>query len=153
MSRIYPNGIGQGNELPLSRVTYKLRCMELLTIVTMLAVVELITFQSLTGLARAKYGIKAPAVTGNEQFERRYRVHYNTIEQVIMFIPALWAFGYYIGQYWAAGVGAVYLIGRAIYAATYYRDPDKRGPGMLLSIIPIWILVLGALIGALVQIL
>lgn len=136
-----------------SNQTRRGKPMELLTIVTMLAILELIVFQSLTGVARARYGVKAPAVTGNEQFERRYRVHYNTIEQAIMFIPALWAFGYYIGQYWAAGLGFVYLFGRVLYAATYYRNPDKRGPGMLLSLIPIWILVLGALIGALVQIL
>lgn len=125
--------------------------MELLTIVTMLALIEVIVFGTIAGLARTKYGVKAPATTGHEMFERRYRVHYNTIEQLVIFLPALWAFGYYIGQYWAAGLGMIYLIGRIVYAVTYIRDPATRGVGTLLSVVPCWILVLGALAGAVIQ--
>lgn len=127
--------------------------MELLTIVTMLALIEVIVFGTITGLARTKYGVKAPATTGHELFERRYRVHYNTIEQLVIFLPALWTFGYYIGQYWAAGLGMIYVIGRIVYAVTYIKDPATRGAGTLLSVVPCWILVLGALIGAVVQLL
>ncbi|MEX0941800.1 MAG: MAPEG family protein [Pseudomonadales bacterium] len=125
--------------------------MELLTIVTMLALLEVIVFGSMAGYARGKYGVRAPATTGHEMFERHYRVHYNTIEQLVIFLPALWAFGYYIGQYWAAGVGMIYVIGRIIYAVTYIKDPATRGVGTLLSVIPCWILVLGALVGAVIQ--
>jgi glutathione S-transferase len=127
--------------------------MELLTIVTMLAVIELGVFGSRAGLARARFGVKAPATTGNEMFERYYRVHYNTIEQMFLFLPGLWLFGYYIGQVWAAALGLVYLVGRIWYAASYIKDPEKRGPGMLLTFIPCWILVAGALIGAIIQML
>lgn len=125
--------------------------MELLTIMTMLALVQLAVFGGLAGYARGKYNVPAPAVTGNEMFERHYRVHYNTIEMLVMFIPGLWAFGFFIGQYWAAGLGAIFLVGRALYAWSYVRDPARRGPGMLASIFPCWILVTGGLIGALMS--
>ena len=125
--------------------------MELLTIVTLLALLEFVYFGIRVGGARGKYEIDAPATTGNEMFERHYRVHYNTLEQLIVFLPALWAFGYYIGQYWAAGFGAVFLIGRLIYAVTYIKDPASRSAGALLTIIPSYLMVIGALIGAVVH--
>ena len=124
--------------------------MEWVTIVTMLALVELSVFSMRTGMARTKYEIKAPATTGNEMFERHYRVHYNTIEQLIVFIPALWAFAYYISPYWAAGIGAVFLVGRIVYGLSYVKDPDSRGPGMGLSILPCWVLMIGGLVGAVI---
>lgn len=122
--------------------------MELLVIISMLALVELVVFANMTGYARGKYNVPAPAISGNEMFERFHRVHYNTIEQMIVFLPSLWAFGYFIGQYWAAGLGLVFLVGRIIYAVSYIRHPASRGPGMLLSILPCWILLAGALVGA-----
>jgi hypothetical protein len=125
--------------------------MELMTVITMLALLELVYFGAKVGAARGKYDIKAPATTGNEIFERHYRVHYNTIEQLMLFLPGLWAFGYYVGQYWAAGIGVVYLVGRLIYGAMYVKDPESRGIGTLFSVIPCWILILGGLIGAVVQ--
>ncbi|XOV88714.1 MAG: MAPEG family protein [Pseudomonadota bacterium] len=125
--------------------------MEILTIVSMLALMQVIVLGWLTGMARVKYSVSAPATTGNEHFERYYRVHYNTIEQLVVFLPALWAFGYYIGQYWAAGLGLLYLLGRIAYAVGYIRQPASRGPGMLLTMIATSALVIGALAGALLQ--
>jgi uncharacterized membrane protein YecN with MAPEG domain len=122
--------------------------MELLSIITMLALLEFIWMSIRVGAARGKYNIKAPAIAGDEMFERHYRVHYNTLEQLVVFLPALWAFGYYVGEEWAAGLGCVYLVGRIIYAITYVKDPAKRGPGFLLSVLPAWILLLGSLVGA-----
>lgn len=122
--------------------------MELIVIITMLALVEFIYFSVKVGDARGRYNVKAPETTGHETFERHYRVHYNTLEQLVIFIPAIWAFGYYIGYIWAAGLGVVFLIGRLVYAVSYVKEPAKRGPGMLLSMVPTWIMVLGALAGA-----
>ena len=99
------------------------------------------------GFARGRTGLKAPATTGNEEFERHFRVHYNTIEQLILFLPGMWVFGYYVGALWAAGIGVVYLVGRLVYGLSYVKDPDTRGTGMLLSVVPCWILVLGGLCG------
>jgi len=122
--------------------------VELLTIVTLLALLEFVWLGTRVGMARGKYGVNAPATTGNEIFERHYRVHYNTLEQLIIFIPSLWAFGFYIGQFWAAGLGVIYLLGRIIYALAYIKDPGSRGPGMLLSVIPCYIMLLGGIVGA-----
>lgn len=125
--------------------------MEWIVIITMLALVEFIVFSVQVGGARGKYNVKAPDTTGHEIFERHYRVHYNTLEQLVIFIPAIWAFGYYIGYIWAAGLGVIFLIGRLVYAVSYIKEPAKRGPGMLLSMVPTWIMVLGSLAGAVWQ--
>jgi len=122
--------------------------MELVTIVTLIAIVEFIVFGMKVGASREKYGVNAPATTGHELFERVYRVHYNTLEQLIIFLPGLWLFGLYIGYSWAAGIGLIYIVGRAIYAVAYVKDPASRGIGMILSVLPCWVLILGGLVGA-----
>ena len=48
--------------------------------------------------ARATFGIKAPAITGNPDFERVFRVQMNTLEWMPMFLPSLWLFAIYIGD-------------------------------------------------------
>ena len=51
------------------------------------------------------------------------------------------------GLAWAAGIGAIWPIGRLWYALGYYSAPEKRVLGLLVSMPPIYILVLGALVG------
>ncbi len=123
--------------------------MELVAIVTLIAIAEFIVFGMKVGASRGKYGIDAPATTGHELFERHYRVHYNTLEQLIIFLPGLWLFGLYIGYGWAAGIGMIYIVGRVIYGVAYIKDPASRGIGMLMSILPCWVLILGGMVGAL----
>ncbi|MBV1879391.1 MAG: MAPEG family protein [Pseudomonadales bacterium] len=125
--------------------------MELLSIISMLALMEFVYFGMRVGMARGKYSVQAPATTGNEIFERYYRVHYNTLEQLVIFLPSLWAFGHYIGEPWAAGLGMVFIVGRVVYSVTYIKNPASRTVGTLLSMIPCWIMMVGALIGAVVQ--
>jgi hypothetical protein len=119
--------------------------------VAMLAVIQYLVFAGLVGRARQQYGVKAPAVTGDERFERTYRVQMNTLELLVAFIPVL----YVAAQYWSptivAGVGAVYLVGRLLYARAYVTNPRSRGLGFVLSMFPIFGLALAALIGALVR--
>ena len=122
--------------------------MELVTIVTMLALIEFIYFGGKVGGARGKYEINAPATSGNEMFERYYRVHYNTLEQLISFVPALWAFGFYVSYEYAAGLGLVYIIGRIIYSNAYVKEPKTRTAGVLISFLPVLIMIIGAIIGA-----
>ena len=121
--------------------------MELVIIIMMLALVEYAVFIGRVGAARGRLGVEAPRVTGNDEFERIFRVQYNTLEQLVMFLPAIWVFGTYISSFWAACIGAIFVVGRAIYAITYVRDPKTRVVGMLMSIIPCWILILGGLGG------
>ncbi len=125
--------------------------MELLTIISLLAVMEFLYFGFRVGGLRAKYGVTAPATTGNEIWERYYRVQCNTMELLVAFLPCLWAFGYYIGEYWAAAIGSVFLVGRVIYYVTYVKDPATRSIGAALSLLPCYILASGALIGTVVH--
>jgi uncharacterized membrane protein YecN with MAPEG domain len=115
--------------------------------VILLALVEYCVFGMLVGRARAKYAIPAPAVSGNEMFERYFRVHQNTLELLIAFIPAIWLFGLYVSPRWGAGIGAVFLVGRILYARGYVRAPEQRELGAGLSFVPQFVLILGALFG------
>lgn len=125
--------------------------MAYVDIVTALALLQFTVFAFKVGGARGKYGIKAPATTGNEVFERLFRVQQNTLEQLIVFIPGLFLFSRYFNPLWAAALGAVYLVGREIYAATYVKDPAKRSLGFGLTFLPTMVLVIGGLIGAVVR--
>jgi glutathione S-transferase len=122
--------------------------MAYVDIVTALAVLQFLVFGFKVGRARGRYGVKAPAVTGNEIFERHFRVQLNTLEQLIAFLPGLYLFSRYFSPFLAAGLGFVYLIGREIYAFTYVKDPAKREIGYALTLLPIAILILGGLFGA-----
>lgn len=120
--------------------------MPYVAIVTVAALIEFFWFSILVGKARAKYGIAAPATTGNEVFERYFRVHMNTQEQLVLFLPALWIFAHFISPTWASGFGVVFIIGRAIYCASYVRNPASRSLGFALTSLPTlamltWILV------------
>lgn len=117
-------------------------------IVTALALLQFVWFAMQVGRARDKYGVKAPAVTGNEIFERHFRVQQNTLELLIAFIPGLYLFGHYFNPLWAAALGVVYLIGRQVYSMSYVKDPKSRSAGFGLSFLPTVILVVGGLIGA-----
>lgn len=123
--------------------------MPYVDIVTALAVLQYLVFGFKVGAARERYGVRAPAVTGHEVFERRFRVQQNTLEQLIALLPGLYLFGRYLDPRWGAALGVVYLLGRELYSAAYVRDPAKRGPGFGMSFLAVAALVLGGLGGAL----
>jgi uncharacterized membrane protein YecN with MAPEG domain len=125
--------------------------MLLVEIVIALAALQLVFFSLKVGMARGKYNVQAPATTGNEIFERYYRVQMNTLEMLVVFIPAIWLFGEHIDARWAAGIGVIYLIGRFLYLRGYVADPKKRSTGFALSFLPTVILLLGGLGGAVVH--
>ena len=122
--------------------------MAYLWIVTLLAAIQFMIFGGFAGAARAKGGVRAPAVSGDELFERRFRIHYNTLEQLVPFYPGLWAFGLLINANIAAGLGVIYLIGRVIYFVQYSKQPESRSLGFGLSVMPNYVLLLGGLYGA-----
>lgn len=99
------------------------------------------------GRARGRYGIRAPATSGNEHFERVYRVHMNTLESAVIFLPALWLAAWYWKPTWAAVCGVVWLAGRIWYAQAYKRDAKGRSRGYALSTMGFIALVIGAAIG------
>jgi glutathione S-transferase len=97
------------------------------------------------GAARAKYGVHAPVVDGPPEFMRIYRVHINTLEQLVIFFPALAMFAAVWGDFPAAIVGIFWPVGRVLYAFSYFKSPDKRGPGFGISFMSSAILLLGTL--------
>jgi uncharacterized MAPEG superfamily protein len=121
--------------------------MEPVVIVILLALAQYMVLAALVGRARVKYGVRAPAITGNEAFERVFRVHQNTLENLVIFIPAVWIFAVYLSPGWAAGLGAVFLLARIEYARGYITAADKRGIGAGISGFVLITLVLGGLIG------
>lgn len=126
--------------------------MAYVDIVTALALIQFIFLGFKVGGAREKFGVKAPAITGHEIFERHFRVQANTLEQLVLFLPALYLFSRYYNPLWAAGLGVIYLIGRVIYAASYVKDPAKRGLGFGVTVLPILVLLAGGAIGAIRQV-
>jgi glutathione S-transferase len=116
---------------------------------TLLALLLYMAVLMVVGQARAKYRIKAPAVTGHEHFERAYRVQMNTVEQMVFFLPALWLCAALLSDRGAAVGGLIWVIGRAVYAVSYLSAPEKRGPGVAISMLAQIGLFLGAVYGLL----
>lgn len=125
--------------------------MSYVHIIALLAVIQFIYFGMLVGKARGTYGIKAPAMTGNELFERAVRVQMNTLEQLVFFLPALMIAAIYWSPIYVAATGVVYLIGRMLYRQAYVADPAKRGLGFLLTFAPSVLLALAGLTGAVMK--
>ncbi|HZO22752.1 MAG TPA: MAPEG family protein [Steroidobacteraceae bacterium] len=113
-----------------------------------LALVEFLFFGIAVGRARARYGVHAPATTGHEVFERYFRVHMNTLEQLVVFVPSILLFARYANPALAAALGAIFLVGRLLYFNRYVADPRKRELGFVLSMLPTVILLVGGIIGA-----
>jgi uncharacterized membrane protein YecN with MAPEG domain len=99
------------------------------------------------GRARAKYQIKPPQTTGNPNFERVLRVQQNTIEQMLLFLPALWIFSIYVSAIWGAALGGIWIVGRIVYAIGYYQAAEKRGLGFGITSLSTLALLVGALVG------
>jgi glutathione S-transferase len=125
--------------------------MEYTVLVISLALLQYIFFIIQCAGARGKSGLEAPATVGDEAYERKFRIQCNTLEQIVVFIPAIFAFSYYVSPMWAQVIGVIWIIGRFIYSYGYTKDPSKRGPGMLLTMVPNVVLVAGTIIGVLMN--
>ena len=104
--------------------------------------------------ARKAYGIKLPAISGNPDFERVFRVQMNTLEWLPVFLPSLWLFALYISDPFAAVLGVVWIVGRILFMIGYTQAVAKRGPGFLVqavATIALWTGSLGAIIWRLVH--
>jgi glutathione S-transferase len=97
------------------------------------------------GKARQKFGVKAPAVSGNLDFERVFRVQMNTLEWMPIFLPALWLFAIYISDPIAAAIGFIWIVGRVLYMIGYSKAANQREVGFIVQTIAATVLWLGAL--------
>jgi glutathione S-transferase len=126
----------------------------LTAIVTCLAVLMYFLFSFQVGKARRTYGVKAPAISGNPDFERVSRVHMNTLEWMPIFLPALWLFAIYISDAIAAALGVIWIVGRVLYMTGYARAANKRGPGFAIqggAAIILWLGATGAILWRLIH--
>jgi glutathione S-transferase len=124
--------------------------MPLVHLVVGLALLEFCFFGWAVSRARVRFGVAAPATTGHEVFERTFRVQMNTLEQLVVFLPSIVLFARYVNAYAAAALGAVFVIGRALYFRGYVHAAQGRHLGFMLSAIPNVSLLVGAIIGVLV---
>ena len=85
------------------------------------------------GRAREKHKVAAPSMDGPIEFLSAHRVQANTVEQMVMFFPALWLCSFWLGDAWAGLGGLIWVAGRILYALAYYRDPKKRTLGFAIT--------------------
>lgn len=126
--------------------------MELIYLVTALMLLEYFVFTLLVGVARGKTGIDAPAMTGAPELERAVRVQLNTLEQLIVVIPAMFLFAMFVHVQVAAGLGVLFIVARILYARGYLADPGKRSLGFGLGFLASLVLLLGSVYGTLMAI-
>lgn len=127
--------------------------MELIALVTVLVAFEYFFLSIMVGKSRSECGVPAPSIIGDDKFERVFRVQQNTMEQLVMFFPALWVFGYYVQAESGAVLGLVFLVGRILYARGYVKDANKRGPGFVIGVLALLALMLGGLTGVVIDLL
>src|SRR6202008_279727 len=116
-------------------------------LVSLLAILFYFFTSARVARARAKYKIAAPAITGNPDFERVFRVQMNTLEWMPIFLPSLWLFAVYISDAVAAGLGVGWVAGRILYRIGYSEAAAKRGRGFGIqasAAIILWVGALGA---------
>jgi glutathione S-transferase len=113
------------------------------------AVLQYMVFALIVGIARGRFNVPAPATSGHPTFERLFRVHQNSLEMLIAFIPAVWLYGWWVSQTWATVLGSVFIVARILYAVQYVKDPKTREIGAGLSFLIILFLIVGDLYGVL----
>ena len=117
-------------------------------IVTCLAIAFYLFTSIEVSRARVRYGVKLPAISGNVDFERFYRIQMNTLEWMPIFLPSLWLFAIYVGDAAASAVGLLWIVGRILYYLGYREAVAKRGRGFAIQAVACIILWVGALGGA-----
>ncbi len=101
------------------------------------------------GRMRTRYKVKAPATTGDPAFERAYRVQMNELENLVLFLPAMWIYAWFGNPRYAALACSVYILGRILYAVGYWTAADKRGWGYMVAMFATSVTWVAALVAVL----
>ena len=105
-------------------------------------------FQSImVAKARIKYKIPAPAIIGNIDFERIFRVHYNTLEQMPMILTLLMIFSLTVNSVIASLLAVLWGIARLVYGYGYTQSSKNRHLGSSVSSLILLVLLVGCLYG------
>jgi uncharacterized membrane protein YecN with MAPEG domain len=121
------------------------------SLVTVLTLILYLILTVNVGRARAKYKILPPETSGDPNFERVLRVQQNTLEQLILFLPALWLCSQFVSPVFGAAIGVIWIIGRSLYAWGYYQAAEKRMLGFTIGTLATTTLLIGSLIGIVIQ--
>ena len=116
-------------------------------LVTLLSLVLYLVTLVQVGQGRGKHGVAAPAMTGHPDFERLVRVQANTLEGMVLYLPALWLCALFTDPRLAAGLGVVWIVGRALYAVSYAREAAARRNGFLMQGVATLALLIAAFYG------
>jgi glutathione S-transferase len=119
--------------------------MEYVVAVVMLALLQYTWFGIEVGRARGRFEVPAPATTGHENFERFFRAHQNTTEQLVVFLPAMFACAYLVNETLAAAMGLLFVIGRLMYFRGYTNPEKSRSLGFGLGLIANTVMILATL--------
>jgi hypothetical protein len=125
----------------------------LTSLVTILALIVLTVFSGMVSLARGKYKVAAPATTGHPAFDSTYRVHVNTVEQIVTLMPVLWLCAFWIGDSWAGLGGLIWCLGRLIYARGYFRHPEQREIGYYVTVVPVIAMMIAVVVAVAIRLL
>ncbi len=118
----------------------------LVAIVTLLALLVYFYMSLRVSQARGKFNVPAPAVSGNPDFERAFRIHMNTLEWLPLFLVSLWLFAVaWQSDLVAAGIGLVWIVGRIVYLTGYSKAAEARGAGFGIQALATGVLLFGAL--------
>ena len=122
--------------------------MELVAIITALALIQFVYFGIQVGRMREKHSVSAPEIVGDPEFMRMFRIHQNTMEQLVVFIPSLWIFAYFLDPKSGAGIGLIFIATRFVYYLDYLKEPKSRGRGFGIGFVTIAVLLVGGAGGA-----
>lgn len=125
--------------------------MEIPAVFVLLALFQYVGFTLRVGAGRARYKVDAPRTTGEEAWERLFRIQQNTLEQLVVFIPGMVLFAHFLGPRWSWIPGLLFVAGRQLYAWEYAKDPKSRGPGMGLTLLANAALLIGAAVGLVIR--
>ncbi len=118
----------------------------LVAIVTLLALLVYFYMSLRVSQARSKFDVPAPAMSGDPNFERAFRVHMNTLEWLPPFLVSLWLFAIaWNSDLVAAGIGLVWIVGRILYLTGYSRAAEARSTGCGIQAVATGVLLFGAL--------
>jgi glutathione S-transferase len=114
---------------------------------TIVAVLVTFLLGGRVGYMRARHKIEAPATTGHPQFERAFRTHANTTENLVIFLPLLWIATVFYGGTIPFWFGLAWILSRLIYTWGYAQENvHLRGPGLGIGILSLLgLLVLSAI--------
>ena len=90
----------------------------------------------LVARARARLGVPAPATQGPDEFNRIFRAHVNTLEQLALGLPAFWILAQITRTQFAVGLASIWLVGRILYVLGYSAAAEKRSLGFTLTALP-----------------